>query len=273
ALYSLMAGIVGARIFYVLHHWDEFKGNPLRVFALWEGGLEFLGGVVLAILIMMCYLRVVKLPVRRVMDLMAIGLMAALIFGRVGCLLNGCCWGKPTSLPWGIRFPYGSLAYHSQIEANPERGRMEPHLHVPDTFWGYDPNERVWRLKELKELSPEQRQAVLHGQYRCLPVHPSQIYASLSALGICAVLCVFWTWTVRPGPKTPRWEWLKAPGLTLSLMLILYGWVRYLLELSRDDNPFEIATLTISQIIGLGMVVMGLALVPIFIKLGPNPDT
>ena len=83
ALYSLIAGIVGARVFYILHHLSQFKDNPLRIFAIWQGGLEFLGGVVLAMVFMLGYLRYHKLPVRRVLDIMAIGLMMALVFGVI----------------------------------------------------------------------------------------------------------------------------------------------------------------------------------------------
>jgi len=267
ALYSLIAGIVGARIFYVLHHLDQFKGNPMGIFAIWRGGLEFLGGVVLAMGFLVGYLRRHKLPVRRVLDIMAIGLMAGLMFGRVGCLLNGCCWGKPTDLPWGIRFPYRSFAYRSQIETNPVRGRMEPHLHLPQSFMYYDANEGAWSPKPLEWLTEHQRREVTEGRYRCIPVHPSQSYASLAALAICGVLYMLWRQSLSSGVLS---AWWRTPGLAFCLMLILYGFVRYLLELTRDDNPFEVAHLTISQLIGLGMIILGLVLAPIMVKLGPG---
>src|SRR5208337_5491811 len=57
SLYSLVAGVVGARLFYVLHHFDSFAGNLTSVFAIWEGGLELLGGVIGAITVIVLYLR------------------------------------------------------------------------------------------------------------------------------------------------------------------------------------------------------------------------
>ena len=49
ALYTLISGVIGARIFFVLHHLDQFSGSPLEIFAIWGGGLEFLGGVVVGV--------------------------------------------------------------------------------------------------------------------------------------------------------------------------------------------------------------------------------
>lgn len=273
ALFSLIAGIIGARIFYILHHLSQFRDNPLRVFAIWQGGLEFLGGVVLAMVFMIGYLRFHKLPVRRVLDIMAVGLMVALIFGRIGCLLNGCCWGKPTELPWAIRFPYRSFAYHSQIVVDSDRQREEAHLHLPDEYMFFDPNGGGWAPKPLEMLTEQQRYEVTKGKYRCLPVHPSQTYASLAALSISIILIGLWRWSLHEGDGvSSALRWWQMPGLAFCLMLILYGLARFLLELSRDDNPFEIAWLTISQLIGLGMMGIGLILTLICVKLGPGPS-
>ena len=75
ALYSLMAGVAGARIFYVIHYWQDFRGRAIiSAFAVWDGGLELLGGVLLAVLVIGVYLRVNKLPVRRYLDILGVGL-------------------------------------------------------------------------------------------------------------------------------------------------------------------------------------------------------
>ncbi|MHC4532068.1 MAG: prolipoprotein diacylglyceryl transferase, partial [Planctomycetota bacterium] len=102
ALYSLIAGLLGARFFYVIHYFDQFRGNMLSVFAIWEGSGELLGGVVAAILVIFFYLKYHKLPIRHYLDILAIALMLALMFGRVGCFFSGCCFGKPTNVPWGV---------------------------------------------------------------------------------------------------------------------------------------------------------------------------
>ena len=262
ALYSLIAGVVGARIFFVLHHAREFKGEFLKVFEIWNGGLEFLGGVILAIAFLFFYLKRAKAPIRRTLDVMAIGLMLALAFGRVGCVLNGCCWGKPTELPWSIQFPYGSFAYTSQINPNPERGRETPHLDLPHHEYCYLSDlDDVWYPRPIEELTDAQKQEVTTGQYQCLPVHPSQAYASLSALLISGILYGLWRRArTRPGTLFGR------SGMGFGLMFVLYGLARFLLELTRDDNPFEWAFLTVSQIIGLGMMVMGSVVMAMFAR-------
>ena len=94
AMYALIAGIVGARIFYVVHHHDQFVGRPGEIFAVWRGGLEFLGGFLCALVFLWIYLSKQKLPKRLYLDILAIGLMVGLGFGRIGCFLNGCCFGK-----------------------------------------------------------------------------------------------------------------------------------------------------------------------------------
>lgn len=260
ALYSLIAGVIGARIFFVLHHPSQFSGSFIQVFAIWSGGLEFLGGVVLAILFLLFYLRYHHLPMRRYLDVMAVGLMMALVFGRIGCMLNGCCYGRPTSLPWGIRFPYGSFSYVSQINPDPARNRSEPHVHVPpEEYADFLLDDGKWHPKPLEELADQQRHEVQHGRYRALPVHPTQLYSSLSALVICGLLYLFWRKALQVRQADPKLKWARE-GNTIALMFVLYGVARFGLEAIRDDNPLEYFGMTISQVIGLGLAVLGICL-------------
>ena len=263
SLYSLIAGVVGARIFFVVHYYDRFRGHPWDVLKIWQGGLEFLGGVVLALLFIGFYLRRNRMPIRRCLDVMAVGLMIALAFGRIGCLLNGCCFGKPTTLPWAIRFPYGSYAYASQINPNAERGRAESHLQIPHHEYSHL-DEGRWYPRALDSLTPQQQFDVTEGKYRCLSVHPSQVYSSLTSMLLSGVLYLFWSRAQRRRgtDDPPRFV---SPGQTFGLMLALYGIVRFLLELSRDDNPYEFGHLTISQIIGVGLLILGTS---IFVAVG-----
>ncbi len=272
ALYSLIAGVIGARLFYVIHYFDQFQGRLLSVFAIWQGGLELLGGILSAIAVIGFYCRYHKLPVRRYLDILAIGLMLALVFGRIGCFLNGCCFGKLTNLPWAVRFPYGSYAYCSQIYPNPERNRPQPQLKLPDEFFGYyeEEGKRVYGLKPYKDLTQEQKYMVDKGPYRCLPVHPTQLYSSVKGAFLALILYLFWRRSQRDeNAKGPRKLFTK-PGCTFGLMFIIYGISRFLMEFLRDDNPFEFDGLTISQNIGIAMVVFGVLLMIIFEKMKPD---
>jgi phosphatidylglycerol:prolipoprotein diacylglycerol transferase len=265
ALYSLIGGVVGARLFFVIHYFDKFRANPLDVFAIWQGGLELLGGVILAVSVILFYLLYHKLPIRRYLDALAIGLMAALVFGRIGCFLNGCCYGKLTERPWGVRFPYSSFAYLSQINANPERNRPEPQLKLPqEDYLGFVGSNQKWYPKPYGDLTARQKTAVTEGEYRCLPVHPTQLYSSAGAALWCLILYLFWRRAQKADLSEGPGKVLTKPGCTFSLMFIFYGISRFSMEFIRDDNPFEFGGLTISQIIGLWMIALGVILMIVF---------
>lgn len=102
ALIALFSGVIGARAVYILLNpttetWCGF-------FAVWEGGLSFHGGLALAIILCGLYTRRNKLPFWKCADLLAPSIAIGYAFTRIGCFLNGCCYGAPTSLPWGVRF-------------------------------------------------------------------------------------------------------------------------------------------------------------------------
>lgn len=104
-LAALIGGIIGARLFYVIGHWKDFAQSPGKIFSLNMEGLVFYGGLILGLglTLLVGYLK--KQRFWDVMDLAGLCVPPALAIGRIGCLLNGCCYGKPTSLPWGITYP------------------------------------------------------------------------------------------------------------------------------------------------------------------------
>lgn len=106
-LWLMVGAIVGARIVYVTTYWrEEFAGQPLtEIFAIWKGGLVYYGGLIGAIVAGSIYIRWKKLPFWKTGDVLAPSIALGSVFGRTGCLLNGCCYGKPTDVPWAIRFP------------------------------------------------------------------------------------------------------------------------------------------------------------------------
>jgi len=266
ALYSLIGGVVGARIFFVIHYWELFAGRPHEIFYIWQGGLELLGGVVLAIAVIIFYLIYHKLPILKYLDILAIGLMLALVFGRIGCFLNGCCYGKPTDLPWGVHFPYHSFAYLSQTQPDPERNRPEPQLELPEEYFGYEDEEGNFYagLKPESYLTEEQKIQATRGEYRCLAVHPTQLYSSAIAALCCLILYLFWRRSQKAERSGASGGLLTTPGSIFALMLVFYGISRFSIEFLRDDNPYEFGGLTISQLLGLGMILLGTALATTF---------
>ena len=110
-LLSLVGGIVGSRAAYIIQHWDSqfaAAANPLgAMLDVTSGGLIYYGGVVLATAMVLAYLLIKRLPVRRYLDILAVPIMIGLAFGRAGCTLNGCCFGGACRHDWalGMRFP------------------------------------------------------------------------------------------------------------------------------------------------------------------------
>jgi len=122
---ALIFGVIGARAFYVIHYWESSFARQPNIFwavvNLTSGGLEFYGGVIGALPALLAYLVYKRVSVRMYVDIMAPSLMWGLAFGRMGCFLNGCCWGGVCAtedgrkaLPWAVSFPYGSPAMASQ---------------------------------------------------------------------------------------------------------------------------------------------------------------
>jgi phosphatidylglycerol:prolipoprotein diacylglycerol transferase len=102
--YTVLSALVGSRILFVLINFDVYREDPLRILKIWEGGLVFYGGLILAIGVSIGYMRWYRLPIWKLFDLVSPLLALGLFFCRIGCFFAGCCYGKETSLPWGIIF-------------------------------------------------------------------------------------------------------------------------------------------------------------------------
>jgi phosphatidylglycerol---prolipoprotein diacylglyceryl transferase len=106
-LWLMLGAILGARIAYVLTYWrEEFADQPfLEIFMIQHGGLVYYGGLIGATIAGSIYIRWKKLPTWKTADVLAPSIALGNVFGRIGCLLNGCCYGRACDLPWAISFP------------------------------------------------------------------------------------------------------------------------------------------------------------------------
>jgi phosphatidylglycerol---prolipoprotein diacylglyceryl transferase len=103
----LMAGaILGARFAYVTTYWKEqFANQPLKeIFMVQHGGLVYYGGLIGATVAGFTYGIWKRMPLWKTADVLAPSIALGSVFGRAGCLLNGCCYGRPTDAPWAITF-------------------------------------------------------------------------------------------------------------------------------------------------------------------------
>jgi len=122
----MVSSLVGVRTFFVLTHRELYR-EWYRFFFIWDGGLTLFGGLLLAMVAVAWYVRRNRLRFLEIADVLAPAVMLGIGITRLGCFLSGCCFGKPTDLPWGVHFPatclasttFGGLALHpSQLYAS-----------------------------------------------------------------------------------------------------------------------------------------------------------
>jgi phosphatidylglycerol:prolipoprotein diacylglycerol transferase len=113
----IIGSILGARILYVISYWrEQFSGQPFpNIFMVWRGGLVFYGGLIGASLACLFYARLREIPLWKLADILAPSIALGYVFGRVGCFMNGCCYGRVCALPWAVRFPPGHKSYPEAI--------------------------------------------------------------------------------------------------------------------------------------------------------------
>lgn len=102
ALWAVVGGLVGARLFHVVDRWDYYLANPLEIVMVNHGGLAIWGGLITGGLAATLAARKERLPVLKLADAAVIGLIAGQMLGRVGCIINGDAYGGPTGMPWGF---------------------------------------------------------------------------------------------------------------------------------------------------------------------------
>jgi len=112
-LWILFAAIFGSRLLYVFLHWSEFEHDLVGTFAFWRGGLQgliFYGGFVAALVLGLTFARLNRAPLLGLLDAATPSIMLGEFFTRIGCFLNGCCFGKACGMPWAVTFPHDSPA-------------------------------------------------------------------------------------------------------------------------------------------------------------------
>jgi phosphatidylglycerol:prolipoprotein diacylglycerol transferase len=249
---ALIAGVVGARLSHVIENWPQYS-NPARSFAanffdavnIRSGGLTFYGGMLLAFPVTIAYGIYKRVPIKLGMDVMAPCIVIGLGLGRIGCFLNGCCYGAACdpNFVGAVTYPYYSNAYLDQYYD----GVLHPpdQLTAPSEFPGARP-----RLLEPSEVARDPELAKLAAQQRSLPVHNAQIYSTLTALLIAGICVAFFT--TQP-----------APGRVMALMLMLEGTTRFILEMLRSEPPVTHVFghgWSLSMVIGVLLAVAGVIL-------------
>ena len=204
---AIFAGVIGARLAYLLIDYDPVDGDYgswKEWIAVWQGGLTFQGGLFLALLADFAYLRWRKISIGRMFDVYAPSLALGVGFGRVGCLLNGCCWGKPA--------PAGSL-FAMRFPDHIESMAMQHWMHQADPQgW----TNLVTRLGYGADTLPT------------IPIYATQIISAVGLFLIAAGLL----WAER------RWR-DRPDGQVIVWFIFAYAIGRFAIEFWRDDTPLR----------------------------------
>jgi phosphatidylglycerol:prolipoprotein diacylglycerol transferase len=226
-LWMLLAALVGSK-FLMLFTEPEYRQSPLKLISLdfLRSGGVFYGGFIGAVVTGYFLIKRYGLPWWKTADAFAPGIAIGNVLGRQGCFAAGCCWGKATSVGWGVHF---TEAGH-EITGVPT---VVAHLE--------DPAQREYWSQQLG------------GLFAPLHLHPTQLYESFAALAIF----LFLLWLHRRK---------RFSGQVILFYAVLYGAARFTIEFFRDDPRGDIAGLTtltglstsqmISLIVGLGGLII-----------------
>jgi phosphatidylglycerol:prolipoprotein diacylglycerol transferase len=103
-IYIIISALIGAKLLLVVIDYQEFRANPAELWTVARSGGVFYGGLILAVIVAFWYMRRHALPLWITCDVFAPGIALGHVIGRFGCLMAGCCYGLPTTKPWGITF-------------------------------------------------------------------------------------------------------------------------------------------------------------------------
>jgi len=203
ALVAFFGGIFGARAFYVVQNYGHFT-RLWDFVAIWEGGLTFYGGFLLAVAAMAVFLRATGRPLLFWLDIMAPSTALGLGVGRMGCFLNGCCYGDVCKTGWGISWPAGTIPWEHYA------GKFLATQGLPADLPGGPASGML--------------AGALAAVWDPPAIHATQLYAIATALPLAVLLHTMFRWKQRHGQ-------------IILAMAILYGVGRFFEEMLRDDEP------------------------------------
>lgn len=204
ALYVFLGGLIGARAFYVIQYWGTRVRTFWEIFEIWRGGIVLYGSILGGTIAFLAYRAFRPFPLRPMLDVIAPALAFGIAIGRLGCFLNGCCYGDTCNLPWAVSFPRNSPPWEAEVAG----GQIPPNA--------------------------------LHS----LPLHPTQLYATVDGLILLILLNAYYPLRRRDGE-------------VMGLLMLTLPVTRFLIEHLRNDEGVIAAGMTISQLISVGLFVFG----------------
>tara|TARA_R110002073_G_scaffold7747_14_gene43723 strand:+ start:1183 stop:2457 length:1275 start_codon:yes stop_codon:yes gene_type:complete len=281
APWVFIGGIGGARLFYVVQYHDHFVVDSFaetvrRMLTFTEGGLVVYGSFIGGFLAGSYYILRHNLPLLKLGDAIVPCMFLGLFFGRIGCLMNGCCYGGQCEDYWAaLRFPPNSPVYQDQalrgdligLQFDPTSGEIsEVASDSLAEFAGIKEGSIVEQIrlddryqegfsKDLpREQTPRGVVAMIDGKIyrwtpqqlplRAIPVQPAQLISSVSGISLCVLLCALSLV-------------LRRDGSIMLLGFAAYAVMRFVLEMIRVDEQGQFGTdLSISQWVSIGVLLL-----------------
>ena len=240
ALWAIPFSVLGARIYYVIFQWDQFKDNFWSIFNIRQGGLAIYGGVIVAILSVIIYSRIKKLNLGLMADTGIIGLILGQIIGRWGNFFNREVFGKFTDSVFAMQIDISDKALSSIY--NPS---LVSESLLRNMFAGKEDT-----LNNIIEI--RNNIMVLSDGRQFIQVHPTFLYESVWNILVLIILLIAW-------PKK------KFNGEILLLYFAGYGFGRFFIEGIRTDQLYIWGTgLAVSQILSAILFIAAVILIVIF---------
>jgi phosphatidylglycerol:prolipoprotein diacylglycerol transferase len=245
-----MIGIIlGARLGYVLfYNLGEYIKEPLRIFAVWEGGMSFHGGLIFTLLVIWIYIQFVKKEnFFDYADVIIVTVpLGQGLFGRLGNFINAELWGKPTAMPWGMIFP-----------AKQSLNQAGETILLPKHYPASDP--------VAADIIHKTGLFVADPNSVNLPRHPSPLY-EMALEGVVLFIVMFLVFRMK---KRPR-------GILISTYILGYGVCRFIVEFFREPDAqlgyLFGGWLTMGMILCIPMILLGLLGIILSLKLNQRNE-
>ena len=306
AIWMVISGIIGARLFYVIEYWQQnFAGRSprdtlLEIVNVPEGGLVVYGGLIGAAIGFAVFIRKQGLPLLAMADLVAPCMAIGLALGRIGCFLNGCCYGGETDLPWHVTFPKYSSSYEEAKPADQQRFsppysdqashgemhgfRIDPSASDPAVVTRVDPQSHAEAAglrtgDSIDSINGQSIRSSSDAKALLFDVFVSKQPLKLGLRSGKSVAIPAAAMPDRSRPVHPAqlysaidagllawllWAYFpfrRHDGACIALLLTIHPITRFLLEIIRTDEPAVFGTgLSISQNISFGLLACGLIL-------------
>ena len=240
ALWAIPLSVIGARIYYVIFDWDNYRWDFLKIINIRNGGLAIYGGVIVAILSVLVFTKIKKLRLGLMMDTGIIGLILGQIIGRWGNFFNREAFGKFTDSFMAMQIDITDSALHSVYKPSVISDAQLAEMYVGKE----DALNNILEIRNNIQTLADGRQFI--------QVHPTFLYESLWNLMVLLLMLFMW-------------KRKKFNGEILLIYLTGYGLGRFFIEGLRTDQLFLWGTgLAASQLLSAGLFVAGLVLLIVF---------